>query len=234
MKIAFFIIAIFLFLVSNVFTQSLDGYYFRENDYSVYFFENNKVILAKVGFQLKRGLFITGDVKIQNIYDENGSFYGFDLIKNTYGETIKQQKVKIVYYNNAIKIISLSNQTSLYLKRISESDFLNYKHNTGIIPFGLWKRSDDNSVYNFSKNEAILDQLSTNLRRSFLPGETKIRKIKYLGDGVFLAQDKFKTADQKQIWWEKVILVMNRDGNLEIRYHKDNYNQAYYLEPLSF
>lgn len=214
-------------------SQEFKGYFIRMDDYSVYKYEENQFILKKVGFHLKRGLFNEGEAKVKDIYTEEGEYYGFDIIKNQHGEEVRRRKVNIKNFGNSIKIISLRSQNSQYLKKISETDFLQYKYNASNMLKGLWKRKSDNSVYNFNTKEAILDRCGSNLGKIFSPGEIKLSDLRKVDNGIFLAKDKFKSKSSGRIWTETAILFMNYNGNIEVRYKKDNYELAYVLEPVS-
>lgn len=229
-----FLLFIATLLATNSQSQGFDGYYIRMDDYSVYKYENEQFVLKKVGFHLKRGLFNTGDVKIKDIYSQDGERYGFDIIHNRHGEIIKKRKVKIKNFGNSIKVISLNNQSSQYLKQIQETDFLQYKYNASTLLMGLWRRKDEQSVYNFNNKEAILDECGFNLSKIFSPGESKLQEIRKVENGIFLAKDKFKSSNGGKQWTEKALLSVNYKGNIEVRYKKDNYEVAYVLEPLSF
>lgn len=94
---------------------------------------------------------------------------------------------------------------------------------------GKWKR-DDNSVYYFNDNKAVLLNVGYHLKMgNFYEGEVKIKDIKYNGQN-FTGLSKIKDTEGRLLKWKEITIsqlnnyleLQDTDGNITILTNIDN------------
>src|SRR6056297_3236890 len=89
------LILFFLFLnLTNGYSQSIEGKWKRD-DGSIYNFTKDEAVLTSVGYHLQEGKFHEGEVKIKDIFTDEGEIYGFSKIKDRSGNTKTWKKIKL-------------------------------------------------------------------------------------------------------------------------------------------
>ena len=221
-----------LSLFADIFTIG-DGYWKRD-DGSIYQFIDDTAILKLVGYKLQKGSFKENNVKIKNIYEKKGDFYGFRRSNDQFGNITKWEKIKLIIINeNHIQIQNRFGESIVSLEKITQNDFLTLKNAPNYI-VGLWKRDKDGSIYKFEKKIAILNRVGYSLEKGkFKENQIKIKNIENISTGLFIAEDRINNENGIISRWNKINinlndneLIISSSNNKTQHYTKINENNS--------
>jgi hypothetical protein len=218
----------FLLISLNGFSQQILGEW-KRNDGSVYKFSNDKAVLTSVGYHLKKGQFSEGDIKIRDIFINNGTIHGFRKINNTKGETVRWEKIRLVKRNkDNIQIKDLNGNQLALLIRISGNNIKN--DYLGID--GVWKRKNDGSLYKFENDIAVLDRVGWFLEKGkFNIEQVKIRNIAQISERVYSGKTRINDTEGNLVSWRDVKIYKDHD-KLQIK--RQNTDKTVILEKYTY
>jgi hypothetical protein len=224
-KFSSILILSLLFLgFTNSFSQDIKGKWKRD-DGSVYKFNDNQAVLIQVGYYLKKGLFNEGEVKIRDIFIDEGDIYGFSKINDSEGKTLKWKKIKLEKKDeNYIHIFDLEGNKLTVLNKLSGNKDTN--HQAGLN--GIWKRSNDGSLYKFENDIAVLDRVGWKLEKGkFRLEQVKIRDIVKTSDNAFRGKTRINDTEGNLVRWSDIRIYKN-NNTLQIKW--ENSNRSIFLK----
>jgi hypothetical protein len=203
----------------------------KRADSSVYEFKGGKAILRNVGFELIRGKFKNGDIKIKDIYEKDGVLYGFRRINDKDGNLISWRKVKIEQQQDKIIIRNQDGDVVCELNKILSSTPKVISSTLEYLE-GYWKRQNDGSVYKFESDIAVIERVGWALEKGkFQKEQVKIKSIKNISKGEFTGFDRINNSEGNLLRWKKISIYLTEN---EIKIKSQDSNKLQYLTKIDY
>jgi len=210
---------ILLFLPTLALSQKApDGYWQRDDDKSVYQFERDRAIIFECGHLLEQQKYTKGDAILTDFFVFDDDLYGFERVHDRNGYLSKFVKVQLALDagNNRLTLV-YPDYREIRLSRFYPMSSPVAQQQQVVMPVqapaglpGYWQRDDDQSVYLFFDNTAVVTQAGSQLKNyGFTEGIEKIKNISPTSSGQYAAEDRIYNKETKKMEWESVLLKIS-------------------------
>ncbi|MEA1985895.1 MAG: caspase family protein [Candidatus Marinimicrobia bacterium] len=173
--------------------SKLAGEWKRNDDGSIYKFDQDIAVIKRVGYYLDRGKFKENQIKLRNIkYNGNGNYSALSRINNINGELSRWQSMEIQLNNNELSVKSLVNNRVYYFTKINSN-----KDDTYNIIEAMSKKIENLEMANSDRKEETTNKKDIAEKNNYITTEldknipTNTNKKKY-GIAILIANKEYK------------------------------------------